>query len=116
MLKDEIKKPYFLDLKRFLWEAGLKSASNTPLDLPIHPPGTATGARERCCIILIVATHTAKDIYAWAKTPLGKVKVVIIGQGTSHLSKAKMMAAFAGAKSCQHTTDPYHGPGQAHGA
>jgi len=33
----------------------------------------------------------ADNIYAWSNTPLGKVKVVIIGQ------------------------DPYHGPGQAHG-
>jgi len=24
---------------------------------------------------------SAKDIYAWSKTPLGKIKVVIIGQG-----------------------------------
>jgi hypothetical protein len=33
----------------------------------------------------------AKNIYAWSNTPLGQVKVVIIGQ------------------------DPYHGTGQAHG-
>lgn len=36
-------------------------------------------------------TFSANDIYNWSNTPLGKVKVVIIGQ------------------------DPYHGPGQAHG-
>jgi uracil-DNA glycosylase len=34
----------------------------------------------------------ARDIYAWSKTPLPGVRVVIIGQ------------------------DPYHGPGQAHGS
>ena len=35
---------------------------------------------------------TAKDIYNWSRvTPLGRLRVVIIGQ------------------------DPYHGPGQAHG-
>src|SRR5713226_6589358 len=37
-------------------------------------------------------TCTARDIYSWSNyTPLGKVRVVMIGQ------------------------DPYHGPGQAHG-
>jgi hypothetical protein len=37
-------------------------------------------------------TDTARNIYAWSNyTPLGKVRVVMIGQ------------------------DPYHGPGQAHG-
>ncbi|KAF6757200.1 uracil-DNA glycosylase-like protein [Ephemerocybe angulata] len=71
LLKDEIRKPYFLDLKRFLWDAGLKSSLDTPPSLQIYPP--------------------PKDIYTWSKTPLGKVKAVIIGQ------------------------DPYHGPGQAHG-
>ncbi|KAJ4463419.1 uracil-DNA glycosylase [Lentinula edodes] len=54
VLKDEIKQPYFIALKRFLWDQ-------------------------------------AKDIYSWSETPLGKVKVVIIGQ------------------------DPYPGPNQAHG-
>lgn len=33
----------------------------------------------------------ARNIYSWSNTPLGRVKVVILGQ------------------------DPYHGPGQAHG-
>ncbi|KAJ2922884.1 hypothetical protein H1R20_g14242, partial [Candolleomyces eurysporus] len=71
LLQSEIRKPYFLKLKKFLWDSGLKSAQNTPQTVKIYPP--------------------AKDIYNWSKTPLGKVKVVIIGQ------------------------DPYHGHGQAHG-
>ncbi|TEB34698.1 uracil-DNA glycosylase [Coprinellus micaceus] len=71
LLKDEIRKPYFIELKKFLWQAGLKSCSDTPPNLNIYP--------------------SAKDVYSWSKTPLGKVKVVIIGQ------------------------DPYHGAGQAHG-
>jgi len=61
MLKDEIRKPYFLDLKRYLRDAGLRSANDTPSHIDIYP--------------------VAKDIYSWSKTPLGKVKVVIIGQG-----------------------------------
>ncbi|KAF8313096.1 uracil-DNA glycosylase [Clavulina sp. PMI_390] len=73
LLGDEIKKPYFLKLKEFLWNAGVQDnrEKSTGGD-PIYPP--------------------PKDIYHWSRaTPLGKVKIVIIGQ------------------------DPYHGPGQAHG-
>ncbi|KAK0204708.1 uracil-DNA glycosylase-like protein [Desarmillaria ectypa] len=71
LLKDEIKKPYFLSLKRFLWEEDVRGIYDSPLPLKVYPP--------------------PKDIYSWSNTPLGKVKVVIIGQ------------------------DPYHGRGQAHG-
>jgi len=69
LLKDEIKKPYFISLKRFLWEEGVTSADVK--NLKIFP--------------------SPRNIYAWSRTPVGKLKVVIIGQ------------------------DPYHGPGQAHG-
>ncbi|KAG8726845.1 hypothetical protein FRC11_014372, partial [Ceratobasidium sp. 423] len=69
VLKDELTKPYFIKLKQFLWEEGVKDAET--LCAKIYPP--------------------AKDIYSWSRcTPLGRVKVVIIGQ------------------------DPYHGPKQAH--
>ncbi|CAL1716841.1 unnamed protein product [Somion occarium] len=72
LLKDEIRKPYFIKLKRFLWEEGVKGANDSAKSLKIYPsPG---------------------NIYSWSNlTPLGRVKVVVIGQ------------------------DPYHGPGQAHG-
>ncbi|EIN03706.1 uracil-DNA glycosylase [Punctularia strigosozonata HHB-11173 SS5] len=69
VLKDEIRKPYFLALKRFLLAEGL---TGLDANCQIYPP--------------------PRQIYSWSThTPLGKVKVVIIGQ------------------------DPYHGPGQAHG-
>ncbi|KAI0787811.1 uracil-DNA glycosylase [Fomes fomentarius] len=72
LLKDEIKKPYFMALKRFLYEKGVKGLADSQDRLDIYPQ--------------------PKDIYTWSNlTPLGRVKVVIIGQ------------------------DPYHGPGQAHG-
>ncbi|EIM90965.1 uracil-DNA glycosylase [Stereum hirsutum FP-91666 SS1] len=72
LLKDEIKKPYFIALKEWLWEQGLKGPNDTPMPLKIYP--------------------APKDIYSWSNfTPLGRVKVVIIGQ------------------------DPYHGARQAHG-
>ncbi|KAF9064183.1 uracil-DNA glycosylase-like protein [Rhodocollybia butyracea] len=56
----------------FLWEQGVRGADDTPQPLKVYP--------------------SPRDIYAWSNfTPLGKVKVVIIGQ------------------------DPYPGPNQAHG-
>ncbi|KAL1659922.1 uracil-DNA glycosylase-like protein [Schizophyllum commune] len=71
ILQDEIKKPYFIALKRYLWEEGVHGPDDTPTPLKVYPP--------------------PRDIYSWSHTPLGRVKVVILGQ------------------------DPYHGPGQAHG-
>ncbi|KAF9818587.1 hypothetical protein IEO21_02692 [Rhodonia placenta] len=72
VLKDEMRKAYFLKLKQFLYDAGVKGANDSAQNLKVYP--------------------APKNIYAWSNlTPLGRVKVVIIGQ------------------------DPYHGPGQAHG-
>ncbi|KAH9936045.1 uracil-DNA glycosylase-like protein [Amylocystis lapponica] len=72
LLKDEIRKSYFLQLKRFLYDAGVKGPDDSAKSLKVYP--------------------SPKNIYSWSNlTPLGRVKVVIIGQ------------------------DPYHGPGQAHG-
>jgi len=72
MLKDEIKKPYFIALKQFLWEEGVKGPDdNIKGGLKVYP--------------------SPRNIYSWSATPLGKVKVVILGQ------------------------DPYHGANQAHG-
>ncbi|KIJ52541.1 hypothetical protein M422DRAFT_58685 [Sphaerobolus stellatus SS14] len=73
VLLNEIKKPYFLSLKRWLHSEGLSDGSSTGggRSAKIYPP--------------------ARDIYSWSHTPLGRVKVVIVGQ------------------------DPYHGSGQAHG-
>ncbi|GAW01980.1 uracil-DNA glycosylase [Lentinula edodes] len=69
VLKDEIKQPYFIALKRFLWDQGVREPQYSPQPLKVYP----------------------SHIYSWSETPLGKVKVVIIGQ------------------------DPYPGPNQAHG-
>ncbi|KAJ7220086.1 uracil-DNA glycosylase-like protein [Mycena pura] len=70
VLADELKKPYFLALKRFLYAEGVRGALD-PAPQRVYPP--------------------PKNIYTWSDTPLGKVKVVILGQ------------------------DPYPGKGQAHG-
>ncbi|KAH0585051.1 hypothetical protein H2248_008319 [Termitomyces sp. 'cryptogamus'] len=71
LLKDEIKKPYFIALKQFLWDEGVRGPDDSSAKLKIYP--------------------APKNIYAWSNTPLGKVKVVILGQ------------------------DPYYQRGQAHG-
>ncbi|KAJ3990150.1 uracil-DNA glycosylase-like protein [Lentinula detonsa] len=71
VLKEEIKQPYFIALKRFLWNEGVREPEYLPRPLKVYP--------------------SPRDIYSWSETPLGKVKVVIIGQ------------------------DPYPGPNQAHG-
>ncbi|ESK92334.1 uracil dna n-glycosylase [Moniliophthora roreri MCA 2997] len=71
VLQGEIKKSYFLDLKRFLWEQGVRGVDDSDPSLKVYP--------------------APRNIYTWSNTPLGKVKVVLIGQ------------------------DPYHNRGQAHG-
>ncbi|KAH7884670.1 uracil-DNA glycosylase-like protein [Phlebopus sp. FC_14] len=71
LLKDEIKKPYFIALKQFLWDEGVHDPDDSVKSLKVYP--------------------SPRNIYSWSNTPLGKVKVVIVGQ------------------------DPYHGPNQAHG-
>ncbi|KAJ6570201.1 uracil-DNA glycosylase-like protein [Mycena vulgaris] len=70
LLADELARPYFLALKRFLYAEGVRGAHD-PAPPRIYP--------------------APKNIYAWSDTPLGRVKVVILGQ------------------------DPYPGAGQAHG-
>ncbi|KAJ7678528.1 uracil-DNA glycosylase-like protein [Mycena rosella] len=70
VLADELTQPYFLTLKRFLYAEGVRGAHD-PAPPRIYP--------------------APKNIYAWSDTPLGRVKVVILGQ------------------------DPYPGAGQAHG-
>ena len=88
MLKDEIKKPYFLDLKKFLYSKGVRGPDSVPKP-DIYPPREIV---QLHCPNWFLMHPLAKNIYTWSNlTPLGRVKVVIIGQ------------------------DPYHGPGQAHG-
>ena len=38
VLKDEIKKPYFLKLKKFLWDEGVRTPDDTPASVKIFPP------------------------------------------------------------------------------
>ena len=37
VLKDEIKKPYFLKLKEFLWDEGVRTSNDTPATVKIFP-------------------------------------------------------------------------------
>ncbi|KAI0055517.1 uracil-DNA glycosylase [Artomyces pyxidatus] len=72
VLKDELRKPYFIALKQFLWEEGIRDPNSHIPNLQVYP--------------------APRNIYSWSNfTPLGEVKVVLLGQ------------------------DPYHGRGQAHG-
>ena len=38
VLKDEIRKPYFLKLKQFLWDEGVRTSDDTPVTVKIFPP------------------------------------------------------------------------------
>ncbi|KAK9893887.1 uracil-DNA glycosylase [Cystobasidium minutum MCA 4210] len=62
-LQKEMRKSYFLKLKRFLWTEGVKTAPEVSKN--IFPP--------------------AGEIYSWSRfTPLDKVRVVILGQDPYH--------------------------------
>ncbi len=91
MLADEIRKTYFLQLKRFLWSEGVEGASDQSTKSPkVYPPRMFLSILGVARLSLFPSL--AKDIYSWSRaTELGKLKVVIIGQ------------------------DPYHGVRQAHG-
>ncbi|KAH9914668.1 hypothetical protein B0H21DRAFT_703589, partial [Amylocystis lapponica] len=63
-LKDEIRKSYFLQLKRFLYDTGVKGPDDSTKSLKVYP--------------------SPKNFYLWSNlTPLGHVKVLIIGQAHS---------------------------------
>lgn len=40
LLKDEIKKPYFIALKKFLWEEGVRGPDDIPKSLKVYPSRT----------------------------------------------------------------------------
>jgi uracil-DNA glycosylase len=44
LLKDEITKPYFIALKRFLWQEGVRGADDSPKSLRVYP------SRKQCRI------------------------------------------------------------------
>ena len=39
MLKDEIRKPYFIALKDFLWKEGVKGPDDSQKPLQVYPAG-----------------------------------------------------------------------------
>ena len=92
VLKDELKKPYFIALKEFLWKEGVHGPDDSADNLKVYPARKLTLGHVRALLWLLMHAEAARNIYSWSNyTPLGKVRVVMIGQ------------------------DPYHGPGQAHG-
>ncbi|GAA6059178.1 hypothetical protein JCM10212_005523 [Sporobolomyces blumeae] len=67
LLQHELTKPYFVNLKRFLWDQGLRGTNDRDAKgkLTVLPP--------------------AHDVYSWSRfTPLEHVKVVILGQDPYH--------------------------------
>lgn len=81
LLKDEIRKPYFIKLKQFLWEEGVRGAYDSPSTLKIYPARKTLKCSIWNLLKIMRLFVAAKNIYAWSNTPLGKVKVVILGQG-----------------------------------
>jgi hypothetical protein len=70
-------------LKEFLWKEGYQGGDDTSPTVQVYPPRKFAflGKKSRT-----ESPFSARDVYAWSKTPLGKVKVVILGQGASFLS------------------------------
>jgi uracil-DNA glycosylase len=66
----------------------VRGADDSQKQLKVYPARKFDAHSGSWTLHLLAA---ARNIYAWSNTPLGRVKVVIIGQ------------------------DPYHGAGQAHG-
>lgn len=48
ILKDEIRKPYFIKLKQFLWQQGVKGASDSATSLRIYPARKQTPQQFHC--------------------------------------------------------------------
>lgn len=48
MLKDEIRKPYFIKLKRFLWEEGVKTVDTSAKSLKIYPARKPSPTDPHC--------------------------------------------------------------------
>ena len=94
MLADEIRKPSFLALKRFLRDKGLKAHDDpSPNErLSVYPPGKRVIAGAGASRLAI----PAPNIYSWSRfTPLGRVRVVIMGQGASTVVSSQSLGSDA---------------------
>ncbi|GAA5930044.1 uracil-DNA glycosylase [Sporobolomyces koalae] len=96
LLKDEIRKPYFRELKAFLWKEGLRGTQDKDQKgkLTVFPP--------------------ARDVYSWSRyTPLENVKVVILGQDPYHNDGSVVSHRFSDTPCTDYRSFPR--PDQAHG-
>ncbi|GAA5973920.1 hypothetical protein JCM11641_001220 [Rhodosporidiobolus odoratus] len=74
-LQDEVRKPYFLHLKRFLWNEGLKGVDEREKEGEGKEKGKGN----------LKVFPPARDVYSWSRyTPFKDIKVVIIGQDPYH--------------------------------
>ena len=84
LLKDEIRKPYFRQLKEFLWKEGLRGTDDKDSKgkLTVFPPGQTSRLIAFPDPTLTCSPwSTARDVYSWSRyTPLENVKVMILGQ------------------------------------
>ena len=112
VLKDEIRKPYFLKLKQFLWDEGVRTSSDTPATVKIFPP------REFLPISSLWSsrlsenkTFSTKHLYL-VEHALRDDKGCNIGPRSVYL----YTLAFQEAQPLPpNLIDPYIGAGQAHG-
>ncbi len=54
LLKDEIKKPYFVQLKKFLWDEGVRGVSDSLLPPKVYPPGKSLDIRCHFCVCVCI--------------------------------------------------------------
>jgi hypothetical protein len=55
VLKDEIKKPYFIALKKFLWEEGVRGPDEIPKSLKVYP--SREPASLNCVLPVLTFKH-----------------------------------------------------------
>ena len=78
LLKDEIRKPYFIKLKQFLWDQGVKGASDSPASLKIYP------ARKRIHSVYIASALSS--IHSQKHLLVVKLNASRPSQGSDHRS------------------------------
>lgn len=76
-LHKELTKPYFTELKRFLWQEGVRYAPSSTSSSSSSSSSDPAAAKK--------VFPAPQDIYSWSKhTRLDKLKVVILGQDPYH--------------------------------
>ena len=116
-LSKELEKGYFLKLKAFLWEEGMRGVGGKKIEGKklMFPPGELEGNDDKRKTVADSRMQSlAADIYAWSRfTTLPNVKVVILGPSIPSTTK-KRSKTDSGCK-YEIGQDPYHDDNQAMG-